>query len=179
MTNRPDAFDEAGVLQVIVESPRGATLKMKFDQAIGMFRVQRPLPTGFTYPCDWGFVPGTRAPDGDPVDAFVWWDHSSYPGAVIGVRPVAVLRVEQKNRRSGARERNDRLLCVPEGIPACAHIKQVEDVPQRIRDELAHFFSAVVAFEGKELRLLGWGDAGEAAELVRNSIAGDHRQQSG
>jgi inorganic pyrophosphatase len=163
------AFDQAGVLQVIVESPRGATLKMKFDDAIGMFRVQRPLPAGFTYPCDWGFVPGTRAADGDPVDAFVWWDQSSFPGAVIGARPVAVLRVEQKNRRSGARERNDRLLTVPEGIPAYAHIRNLDDVPQRIRDELAHFFSVVVAFEGKELKLLGWGDASEAIELVRRS----------
>src|SRR5262249_9574768 len=125
---------------------------------------------GFAYPCDWGFVPGTRAGDGDPVDAFVWWDESSFPGAVIGVRPVAVLRVEQRNRQSGARERNDRLLTVPNGIAAYAHIKNLDDVPQRIRDELGHFFSTVVAFEGKELRLLGWGDAGEAADLVRSSV---------
>src|SRR6266550_3494541 len=114
MIDRVAAFDGAGVLQVIVESPRGATLKMKFDAAIGLFRVSRPLPTGFVYPCDWGFVPGTHAADGDPVDAFVWWEPSSFPGVVIGVRPVAVLRVEQKNRRSGARERNDRLLTVPD-----------------------------------------------------------------
>ncbi|HEY7169941.1 MAG TPA: inorganic diphosphatase [Vicinamibacterales bacterium] len=170
MTQPIGAFDKAGVLQVIVESPRGATLKMKFDEAIGLFRVSRPLPAGFTYPCDWGFVPGTRAADGDPVDAFVWWNESSFPGAVIAARMVAVLRVEQKNRQSNARERNDRLLTVPEGIPAYAHIKNLDDVPQRHRDELAHFFSAVVAFEGKELRLLGWGDAGEAADLVRRSM---------
>jgi inorganic pyrophosphatase len=168
-TQRIGAFDEAGVLQVIVESPRGATLKMKFDEAIGLFRVSRPLPAGFTYPCDWGFVPGTRAADGDPVDAFVWWDQSSFPGAVIAARMVAVLRVEQKNRQSGTRERNDRLLTVPNGIPAYAQIQNLDDVRQRHRDELAHFFSAVVAFEGKELRLLGWGDAGEAADLVRRS----------
>jgi inorganic pyrophosphatase len=145
MTDRLSAFDQAGVLQVIVESPRGATLKMKFDNAIGLFRVSRPLPDGFTYPCDWGFVPGTHAADGDPVDAFVWWEHSSFPGAVMAVRMVAVLRVEQKNRQSGARERNDRLLTVPNGIPAYAHITNLDDVPQRHRDELAHFFSAVVA----------------------------------
>jgi len=170
MTGRIGAFDQAGVVQVIVESPRGATLKMKFDDATGLFRVSRPLPTGFTYPCDWGFVPGTHAGDGDPVDAFVWWEHSSFPGAVIGVRVVAVLRVEQKTRQSAARERNDRLLTVPNGIPAYAHIKDLDDVPQRHRDELAHFFSAVVAFEGKELKLLGWGDASEGMSLVRESI---------
>jgi inorganic pyrophosphatase len=170
MTSRLSAFDQAGVLQVIVESPRGATLKMKFDEAVGLFRVSRPLPVGFTYPCDWGFVPGTLAGDGDPVDAFVWWDHSSFPGAVVGVRVVAVLRAEQKSKQSNARERNDRLLTVPNGIPAYAHIKNLDDVPQRHRDELAHFFSAVVAFEGKELRLLGWGDADEGTALVRSSI---------
>jgi inorganic pyrophosphatase len=171
MIDRLSAWDAAGALQVVVESPRGSTLKIKLDADSGVFRVSRPLPLGFIYPCDWGFIPGTRASDGDPLDAFVWWEHASVPGAVIAARPAAVLRVEQKNRRSGARERNDRLLTVPSGIEAYAHVADLGDVPQRIREELAHFFSAVVAFEGKELKLLGWGDAAEAADLVRRTAA--------
>jgi inorganic pyrophosphatase len=45
--------------------------------------ISRPLPVGLTFPFDWGFVPSTRGPDGDPVDAFVMWDVASFPAIVL------------------------------------------------------------------------------------------------
>ena len=65
-----------------------------------------------TYPCDFGFVPSTEGPDGNPVDAAIWWDVSSYPGVGDPCRALAVVRVEQTARRSRA-PRNDRILAVP------------------------------------------------------------------
>jgi inorganic pyrophosphatase len=60
-----------GVLNVIIESPAGATAKIAWDDEAGLFALSRPLPLGLAYPHDWGFVAGTRAPDGDPLDALV------------------------------------------------------------------------------------------------------------
>ena len=98
--------------------------------------------------------------DGEEWTQIIWTDH---PDAGLVVAPKRVLRVEQKNLETGARERNDRLLTVP---VKARHVES-EDADPRLRAELEQFFTAAVAFEGKDVRLLGWGDASEADAIVR------------
>src|SRR6185503_13012746 len=90
-------FADDDAIHVVVESPRGSAVKLKYDREHGVMTMSRPLTLGLTYPCDWGFVPSTHAPDGDPLDAFIMWDASVYPGVVVPCRPIGVLRVEQTN----------------------------------------------------------------------------------
>ena len=153
------ARDHAGALRVVVESPRGARVKLKYEPELGAFVLSRPLVLGVAYPFDWGFVPGTRGPDGDPVDAIVVFDAPTYPGVVIACRALAVLRVEQ-NAKEGGRQRNDRIVAEP------LVAKRSAGVPPRVREELEAFFVASTVFEDKALRFLGWGDAREADALV-------------
>lgn len=80
------ARDPDGTLNVVVETPRGSTAKFKYDERDGVIRLSRPLPVGICYPYDWGYVPSTRAADGDALDAMVVWDGVSYPGVVISAR---------------------------------------------------------------------------------------------
>ncbi|MGE3176717.1 MAG: inorganic diphosphatase [Vicinamibacterales bacterium] len=155
-----------GSVHVIVESPRGSTAKYEN----GVVFLHRALPAGFAYPFDWGFVPGTLAADGDPLDAMVLWSGSSHPGVVIPVRPIGILKIEQASRGSGQRERNDRLLAVPVSDPTQT-LTDVFSLPGRTRDELQHFFEAVVAFEHKAIAVLGWGDASDAAAAVAQAAA--------
>src|SRR5206468_3579937 len=89
------ALDDSGSLHVVVESPRGSTCKFKYDPGLAALTLARPLPQGLVYPHDWGFVPSTKAPDGDPFDARIVWDGISHPGVVVTCRAVGVLLVEQ------------------------------------------------------------------------------------
>jgi len=162
-------FFETDVFHVVVESPRGAILKLKYDPEHQVIMLSRPLIAGLAYPYDWGFVPSTRAPDGDPLDAIVMWDGISYPGVVLRCRPLGVVRVEQTNPASHRRERNDRLVAMPIKAPRWDAIRSVTDFSDRTRRELEQFFLTAVAFEGKELTILGWGSPHEALELVRAS----------
>ncbi|ATB45294.1 inorganic diphosphatase [Corallococcus macrosporus] len=157
---------EAGAFHVIVESPRGSTLKLKYDTALKAFSLSRPLPRGLSYPFDWGFIPSTQGPDGDPLDAMVYWDDASFPGVVLPCRALGVLQVEQ-NAGDGGRERNDRILAVPVTPSRAGHLTDYQQLPRREREELEHFFLAAVRFEDKGARILGWEGPEGAERMLR------------
>lgn len=154
-----------GGFHVVVETPRGSPFKLKLDPALGVLALKRPLPLGHTWPYDFGFVPSTRAPDGDPVDALVLWDASSPAGLVVPCRALGVLQLDQLER-DGRRVRNDRIVAVPLRFERGAPLRSVDDLPARVREELAHFSASSVFFEGKDVRSLGWAGPPAAEALI-------------
>jgi inorganic pyrophosphatase len=169
LLHKLDAFAENDVFHVVVESPRGSTLKLKWDPQLGAMSVSRPLNFGLSFPYDWGFVPSTEAPDGDPVDALVYWDVSSYPGVVIPCRAIAVVKVDQRGSGGDGRVRNDRIIALPTQVRR-EHVGTSGDLPTRVREELNQFFLAATALEGKDACVLGWAGPDEAVALIRESV---------
>src|SRR6188474_3713365 len=150
------AFVRGNVFHVVVESPRGSSVKVKFDPELEAMTISRPLTLGVTYPFDWGFVPGTQVADGDPADAMLLWDTPTFPGVVIPCRAAGLMKVDQRRAQGRGRERNDRILAIPVKAPRFEHIRTVRDVPARLRRELEQFFVHVTALEDKDIRILGW-----------------------
>jgi inorganic pyrophosphatase len=163
---------KGGGFHVVIESPRGAHVKLKFDPELRVMSISRPLPLGLVYPFDWGFVPGTRAADGDPLDALVYWDVATYPGVVLTCRALGVIRLEQDKKGNGARVRNDRIIAVPEKYDRGTELGSVEELPARVREEIQQFFLSAIFFEPKNPKLLGWGGSDEAEQLVDASKLG-------
>jgi inorganic pyrophosphatase len=157
--------DDSGALHVVVESPRGTRTKLKYSPTLRTFVLSRPLVLGVAYPYDWGFVPGTRAPDGDPVDAMIVADVGTFPGVVVCCRPLAVLRIEQNAKHGGGRVRNDRIVAEPTGVRRASG-----GLAEAVREELEAFFVSTTLFEGKDVRLLGWGDPAAAEALVDGGL---------
>jgi len=155
------ARDDGGAFRVVVESPAGSRMKLKYEADLGVFTLSRPLVLGVVYPFDWGFVPGTRGPDGDPIDAMVVSDASTYPGVVIPSRALGLMRLEQNAKSGGGRQRNDRIVAEPVSAR-----RSVGALSERVRRELEQFFVAATLFEGKDVEILGWGSAEEAEALV-------------
>jgi inorganic pyrophosphatase len=155
----------SGAVHVVVESPRGSRLKLKVDPALGVLSLSRPLPLGLAYPYDWGFVPGTLAEDGDPLDALVFWEAASFPGVVLPCRVLGAVLLEQDRKSDGARVRNDRLLVRPVKDERGEGLSSALDLPRRVRGELEQFFLHAIFFEPKNPRLLGW-EGPEGAERI-------------
>jgi inorganic pyrophosphatase len=166
------AFASAAVFHVVVESPRGSTVKLKYQPDWETMSVSRPLVLGMTFPYDWGFVPSTHGSDGDAVDAIVLWDVASFPGVVLPCRALAVMQVEQNrtNHDPSVRIRNDRIVAVPEAARRERRAAALTPIAPRVREELEYFAVAATALEGKDVRILGWGDEKAALHLIEASL---------
>jgi inorganic pyrophosphatase len=161
---------EDAAFHVAIESPRGSTVKLKFDAKLGAMTWSRPLPVGVAYPFDWGFIPSTQAPDGDPLDAMVIGDTGVQTGVIVACRALGVLQVEQNRAgATGVRERNDRVIALPLKSPRADGLATVFDLPERLRDELSRFFINVTAFEGKDPSIVGWEGPDAARTLILDS----------
>jgi inorganic pyrophosphatase len=162
-------FAAADVFHVVVESPRGSAVKLKYQPDLGAMSISRPLAAGLVYPCDWGFVPSTKGPDGDPVDAALFWDVATFPGVVVPCRALALIKVEQNRAKGKGRIRNDRILALPIEARREGRPKSARSLPKRVRDELEHFFMAATDLEGKDPRILGWAGPAAVISLLRSS----------
>ena len=154
-----------GVL-VVVETPAGSRVKLKLDLELGQVTVSRPLPLGLHYPFDWGFIPSTRAEDGDPLDAMLYGTGPGASGTVVPARLLGVLKVEQNRKQGPGRQRNDRLFLAP---LQAAHGDAPNDVfalPERLQAELEDFFVWSTRWEKKDLRFLGWSGIDEAEAIL-------------
>jgi inorganic pyrophosphatase len=149
----------------VVETPRGSTCKLEFAPELGSFTLAKPLMAGLTYPYDWGFIPSTKAEDGDPLDVLVIHDDRTYPGVVLRCRPIGILKIEQKKK--GKKERNDRIFAVPDRSPMESDLTDVRDLPSRAHRELENFFLATDVLQDKQLKFRGWSGPGGAIKMIR------------
>ena len=78
-----------------------------------------------TYPADYGYVEGTLAEDGDPLDALVLVADPTFPGCRIRVRTIGVFHMADEKGP------DEKLLCVPLGDPAFDRIARHPRRPGR------------------------------------------------
>ena len=164
------ARSSSGAIHVVVESPAGSRLKIKYEPALRAFKLSRPLTAGLVYPYDWGFIPGTSADDGDPLDAVVFSDVPTYPGVIIECRALGVLCLEQNAKEEKQRERNDRLILIPIKLPRFDSFRTPEDLPPRWRQELEEFFLAVTRFQSKNAEVLGWSGPDVGERMIQDCL---------
>jgi len=165
------SFAGHDIFHVVIESPRGSTLKLKYCAEWEAMGISRPLPAGLVFPFESGFVPSTRSADGDPLDVFVVWDVSSFPGVVLTCRALGVLKVEQNavNFDPSRRIRNDRVIALPIETRREVDWQALEDIPARVRQEWIQFTIASGALDGKDAAAIGWGARNEALSLIRSA----------
>ena len=160
-------WGENGELRIVVESPRGAGVKFKYDPYTEAFTVSRALYLGVTYPFDWGFVPGTENEDGDPVDALILHDASTYPGIVLPCRMLGMLAIDQKEGDNIGWRSNNRIIAIPTWHERFGELESADDLPTRVREEIEKFFQNTTFFTNKTLAIRGWEGPEAAGEFIK------------
>jgi inorganic pyrophosphatase len=152
-------------VHVVVEASRGMTAKCKYDPRRALFVLGKPLPHGLVYPFDWGFIPGTKGGDGDPLDALILHDAACPVGCLVECKPIAVLEIEQQEKGK-RKQRNDRFLLIP------VEDKTVKKdiLTGQLKRELEKFFEGVVLHDTKTLNFLGWKDGAAAMRAIKRSV---------
>ena len=163
-------------LNVIIEVPVGGEpVKYEFDKKSGALFVDRILHTPMRYPANYGFVPHTLSPDGDPLDALVVARSPFIPGCVVRVRPVAVLKLEDE---AGG---DEKLLTVPADatFPYYSKVGESSDLPEIVMQQIEHFFTHYKDLEAKKwVRIGQWGDADEAKRIIVEAIDAAARKKA-
>ena len=155
-------------VNVIVEVPVGGEpIKYEMDKKSGALVVDRFLYTSMRYPGNYGFIPHTLSDDGDPCDVLIANQRGIIPGAVIAVRPVGVLKMQDEAGH------DEKILAVP--VPRLTRryesIENYDDLPAITLQQVRHFFEHYKDLEPtKWVKVLGWGDAIEAKQMILAAI---------
>jgi inorganic pyrophosphatase len=156
-----------GLIQVIIETPAGSRNKFAFDPDQAIFALKKVLPAGMVFPYDFGFLPQTIAPDGDPIDVLLLMDEPAFPGCAVQARLIGVIEGEQLDGKK--KIRNDRLVAVAEMNHMHANIRKLKDLPAKWLTELQDFFVNYHNLEGKKYKLLGCKGEDAALRLIKKA----------
>jgi inorganic pyrophosphatase len=155
-------------INVVIEIPPGSAVKYEVDKESGALVVDRFLFTAMAYPAAYGFIPGTLAEDGDPADVLVLVPQPIAAGAVIRVRPIGMLNMEDEAGR------DTKIVCVPHDKihPQFSDITEIDQLPAITRETIKHFFETYKDLEkGKWVKVTGWSDRAAAEAEITASIA--------
>ncbi len=164
----PIGHNPPGDINVVVEIPQGSAVKYEVDKTSGALFVDRFLFTATAYPAAYGFIPGTLAEDGDPLDALVLIPSQVVPGAVVRSRPIGMLRMEDEKGP------DEKIICVPHDRvhPHHSAVESIDDLPPIIRAAIEHFFERYKDLEtDKWVKVTGWEGKAAAEACIRASIA--------
>ena len=154
------AMDDSTKLHCMIEIPKGSRNKYEWDPDLQGIKLNRFLFSSVQFPTDYGFVTDTLGESGDALDAIVCVNAPTFPGCLIEVRAVGVLRLDDEEGKA------DKLVCVPHEDPAWDEVDGIDALPEQLRKEIEHFYSMYKQPEGKDVEVHGWEDRAAAEEAL-------------
>jgi inorganic pyrophosphatase len=159
--------DPSKAINIVVEIPKGSSIKYEFDTATGLLFVDRKLYTAMNYPFNYGFIPKTLEMDGDPVDALILGEDPVVPLSIVKSRPIGVLLTEDEEGQ------DSKVIAtpVPKIDPTFSKIDDIKDLPEYIENQITHFFEHYKELEeGKFVKVKGWEGKQGAVKKITESI---------
>jgi inorganic pyrophosphatase len=153
-------------LLCVIEIPRGSRNKYEYDPELGAIKLDRFISASVVYPTDYGYVPETLAPDGDPLDVLVCVSEPTFSGCVVPASPIGLFRMADEKGP------DDHVVCVPCNDPGWNGLEDIDDLPQQLRSEIQHFFDIYKDLDrGRYSEVKGWADRAVALETIERARA--------
>jgi inorganic pyrophosphatase len=155
---------DTNALICIVEIPKGSRNKYEYDPELGGIKLDRFVSASVVYPTDYGYVPETVAPDGDPLDVLVCVSEPTFPGCIVPSRAIGLFRMADEKGP------DDHVVCVPFNDPGWSDLEDVDDLPAQLRAEIGHFFSVYKDLDpDRHSEVKGWGSCESALKAIEKA----------
>ncbi len=168
MTDAPRA-----PIEVTVEIPQGSRNKYEYDHVRHRFVLDRVLFSSVHYPCDYGFIEGSLAEDGDPLDVLVVIAEPTFPGCVVRARPIGVLDMADEKGH------DYKILAVAHDDPRWERVRALEDISPHRLLEIENFFQTYKTLEKRQTDVRGWLGVDDAWRIISEAIAFGGRAERG
>lgn len=152
------------VVNAVIEIPRGGSNKVEYDADADAFVLNRVLFAPLYYPCEYGWIVGSLSGDGDPTDILVLSTFPTFPGCVLPARIVGALRTTDENGI------DIKVMAACDVDPRQEEIRDLNDVPSHIRQEIVQFFKTYKQLENKAVEVEGWLAREEALQIVQECL---------
>ena len=148
-------------LRCVIEIPKGSRNKYEYDPELGGIKLDRFISASVVYPTDYGYVPETLAPDGDPLDVLVCVSEPTFPGCAVLADPIGLFKM------SDEKGPDDHVVCVPCDDPGWNDVRDVDQLPSQLKAEISHFFSVYKDLDPtRHSEVKGWSDRSAALAMI-------------
>jgi inorganic pyrophosphatase len=162
-------LDNQEPIEVTVEIPSGSRNKYEYDHERHRFVLDRVLYSSVHYPCDYGYVEGSLADDGDPLDVLVVISEPTFPGCVVRARPIGVLDMTDDKGH------DYKVLAVAHDDPRWEGARSLDDLSQHWLREIENFFSIYKELEGRKTEVRGWLGVDDAWQIIERAVTAGQR----
>jgi inorganic pyrophosphatase len=159
-------------LEVVIETPRGSRNKFKHDPASQSFKLSKVLPEGMMFPYDFGYVPATKAEDGDPLDVLVLTDEGLFPGCMVDCKLIGTIQADQEEE--GETKRNDRLIAVATKSVLYSEVSTLDELNPVVLKQITDFFVNYQRVSDVKVTILGHKGPEHAMQTVRRASEKKH-----
>ena len=163
--------------RVVIETPKGRRNKFDYDPKLEAFTLGGLLPEGLSFPFDFGFVPSTKAEDGDPIDVMVLMDEPAHVGCVLAVRILGLIEAEQT--QDGKTTENDRLIAVALHSYSHEDLQSINDVNKSLLEQVEEFFVSYNKSRGKKFKVKGVHGPSSAVKRLQRAADAYKKKSKG
>ena len=148
---------------VLVEIPKGSQDKYEYDEELHVMKLDRVLYSAQAFPTNYGFIPETRALDGDHADAMLFSTNPIFPGTVVEARAIGFMEMIDSG------EVDNKILAVPTKDPRFADFNTLEDLPAHVLKEIQNFYENIKVLQGKTVEVKGFFGPERAIEELKET----------
>lgn len=153
-------FGDINEFNVIIEISQGSQDKYEYDEELDIIKLDRVLYSSQRFPANYGFIPETRADDGDHTDVLLFTTNPIIPGAVVEARAIGLMNMNDSG------EVDNKILAVPTSDPRFAHIKSLAELPEHSPKEIKNFFETYKMLQNKTVTVGDFESAEKALEYI-------------